>query len=83
MPNLQELQEAAEAAQLAVEEAGKAADAAVMEYVAARTNTFDAELVSKARDLGVNPDNFDSEEQLQIAVKTREDEENANADQKN
>ena len=57
---------AQEAAQKAVE----AHDKAHNDFLKSRTETYDGELVQKARDLGINPDNFDTEDALSGAVDT-------------
>lgn len=39
-----------------------------------RTTTYDQETVTLARELGINPDNFDTEEALEKAVEVRREE---------
>lgn len=41
---------------------------------AQRTTTFDQETVTLAREFGVNPDNFDNEQDLETAVEARREE---------
>jgi hypothetical protein len=64
--------EARDKTEKALHEAAAAHSEADTEYVKARTETYDGELVSKARDLGINPDNFATEEALEGAVDTVE-----------
>ena len=47
-------------------------DEATMAHVKARTGSFNVKLVSKARDLGINPDNFETVAELKTAVETVE-----------
>lgn len=37
-----------------------------------RTEGYNADVVTKARELGINPDNFDTQEELENAIETVE-----------
>lgn len=68
--SLEDLQKDVEAKAQASVDAQAAHSEADAKFRAARTATFDEKVVAQARDLGVNPDNFGTSEELAAALKT-------------
>lgn len=66
--NLDELKQNVEATGEALQAAAEVHNIADAQYRTARTNSYDPTVVQKARDLGINPDNFDSQDVLSAAV---------------
>lgn len=68
MRSLSEIQTEIDAANAQMQAWSQKHDALTVELMQARTASFDPAIVEKARSVGVNPDNFESEEILTNAV---------------
>lgn len=68
MADLDQLKHNVEVAQKAAEEATTRRDQAIDEYDTARVEAMDPKVVQEAQDLGINPRNFETEDELQARI---------------
>ena len=69
MANIDKIQEELDK-QIAIrEEAGEKAEKLRDELDSARVSSFDKKVVDRAKELGINPRNFETEEQLNEAIR--------------
>lgn len=71
MADLEALQKDVDDAEEALARAARRRDEAVDKLTTARTASLDPDVVAEAKRVGVNPDNFDSDEVLQTAIDTQ------------